>query len=75
MLDVDLSAYSDTLMLDSIEYHLFPNMFFFPGVMVPMVYRFSTRLAVRGQSVLLLTRQIVVLYCQHRVALSAVLHA
>jgi nitrite reductase/ring-hydroxylating ferredoxin subunit len=39
-LGVDLSTYSDSLMLDSIEYHLFPNMFMFPGVMVPMVYRF-----------------------------------
>ncbi len=39
-LGVDLSEYSDSLMLDSIEYHLFPNMFFFPGVMIPMVYRF-----------------------------------
>ena len=39
-LGVDLSEYGDSLMLDSIEYHLFPNMFFFPGVMIPMVYRF-----------------------------------
>lgn len=39
-LGVDLSATSDSLMLDSIEYHLFPNMFFFPGITVPMVYRF-----------------------------------
>ncbi|QFU75119.1 aromatic ring-hydroxylating dioxygenase subunit alpha [Halioglobus maricola] len=37
---VDLTAVSDALMLDSIEYHLFPNMFFFPGITVPMVYRF-----------------------------------
>lgn len=37
---VDLSEASDSLMLDSIEYHLFPNMFFFPGITVPMVYRF-----------------------------------
>jgi nitrite reductase/ring-hydroxylating ferredoxin subunit len=37
---VDLSQVSDCLMLDSIEYHLFPNMFMFPGVNVPMVYRF-----------------------------------
>ena len=37
---LDLTGYGDSLMLDSIEYHLFPNMFFFPGVMVPMVYRF-----------------------------------
>ena len=37
---VDLSGASDSIMLDSIEYHLFPNMFFFPGITVPMVYRF-----------------------------------
>ena len=37
---VDLDQCSDSLMLDSIEYHLFPNMFFFPGIMIPMVYRF-----------------------------------
>jgi nitrite reductase/ring-hydroxylating ferredoxin subunit len=39
-LGVDLSGVSDSLMLDSIEYHLFPNMFFFPGVNIPMAYRF-----------------------------------
>ncbi|NND69619.1 MAG: aromatic ring-hydroxylating dioxygenase subunit alpha, partial [Halioglobus sp.] len=39
-LGIDLSGVSDTLMLDSIEYHLFPNMFLFPGITVPMVYRF-----------------------------------
>lgn len=39
-LGLDLSGVSDSLMLDSIEYHLFPNMFFFPGINVPMVYRF-----------------------------------
>ena len=39
-LDVDFSQTSDSIMLDSIEYHMFPNMFFFPGVLVPMVYRF-----------------------------------
>ena len=38
--NVDLSQTSDALMLDSIEYHLFPNMFFFPGITVSMVYRF-----------------------------------
>jgi len=37
---LDLSAYSDSEMLDSIEYHLFPNMCMFPGVSLPMVYRF-----------------------------------
>lgn len=39
-LGVDLSDCSDSLMLDSIEYHLFPNMFLFPGIGIPMVYRF-----------------------------------
>jgi nitrite reductase/ring-hydroxylating ferredoxin subunit len=39
-LGIDLSAHSDSLMVDSIEYHLFPNMFLFPGIMIPMVYRF-----------------------------------
>lgn len=38
--EVDLSKTSDSEMLDSIEYHLFPNMFLFPGVSLPMVYRF-----------------------------------
>jgi phenylpropionate dioxygenase-like ring-hydroxylating dioxygenase large terminal subunit len=37
---VDLSKYSDSEMLDSIEYWLFPNMFMFPGVSLPMIYRF-----------------------------------
>lgn len=37
---VDLSRYSDSEMMDSIEYHLFPNMFLFPGVNLPMIYRF-----------------------------------
>jgi len=37
---VDLSHYSDSEMLDSIEYHLFPNMCLFPGVSLPMIYRF-----------------------------------
>jgi hypothetical protein len=39
-LGVDLSGCSDSLMVDSIEYHLFPNMFLFPGISIPMVYRF-----------------------------------
>ncbi|MGB7372344.1 aromatic ring-hydroxylating oxygenase subunit alpha [Erythrobacter sp.] len=37
---VDLDSYSDSEMLDSIEYHLFPNMCLFPGVSLPMIYRF-----------------------------------
>jgi nitrite reductase/ring-hydroxylating ferredoxin subunit len=39
-LGIDLSQVSECLMLDSIEYHLFPNMFFFPGINIPMAYRF-----------------------------------
>ncbi len=39
-LGIDFSNVSECLMLDSIEYHLFPNMFFFPGINIPMVYRF-----------------------------------
>lgn len=39
-LGLDVSGYSDSEMLDSIEYHLFPNMCMFPGVSLPMVYRF-----------------------------------
>lgn len=38
--DVDLTGYSTSEMLDSIEYFLFPNACFFPGVTLPMVYRF-----------------------------------
>ncbi|MCW1384486.1 aromatic ring-hydroxylating dioxygenase subunit alpha [Novosphingobium sp. KCTC 2891] len=37
---VPLDAYSDSETLDSIEYHLFPNMCLFPGVSLPMIYRF-----------------------------------
>ncbi|MDX1580876.1 MAG: aromatic ring-hydroxylating dioxygenase subunit alpha, partial [Alphaproteobacteria bacterium] len=40
MYGVDLSAFSESEMLDSIEYHLFPNMFLFPGISLPMIYRF-----------------------------------
>ena len=36
----DYSGMSQSLTLDSIEYFLFPNMFFFPGLQLPMVYRF-----------------------------------
>ena len=39
-LGIDFSQVSESLMLDSIEYHLFPNMFFFPGINIPMAYRF-----------------------------------
>lgn len=37
---VPLDGYSVSEMVDSIEYHLFPNMCLFPGVSLPLVYRF-----------------------------------
>lgn len=37
---VDLSGVSNSEMLDSIEYHLFPNACFFPGITIPLIYRF-----------------------------------
>jgi len=36
----DLSNVNTSLMLDSIEYHLFPNACFFPGIQIPLIYRF-----------------------------------
>lgn len=39
-LGVDLSEVPVSIMLDSIEYHLFPNACFFPGIRIPLVYRF-----------------------------------
>jgi hypothetical protein len=36
----DLSNVSDSEMIDTIEYHVFPNMVLFPGLSLPMVYRF-----------------------------------
>ena len=38
--DFDLSTYSDAEILDSINYNVFPNANFFPGITHPMVYRF-----------------------------------
>jgi phenylpropionate dioxygenase-like ring-hydroxylating dioxygenase large terminal subunit len=38
--DADLSNVSTSIMLDSIEYHLFPNACFFPGIQIPLIYRF-----------------------------------
>ena len=38
--NVDLSKYSDSEVIDTLEYHLFPNMFLFPGLSLPMIYRF-----------------------------------
>lgn len=37
---IDLSKVSTSIMLDSIEYHLFPNACFFPGIQIPLIYRF-----------------------------------
>ncbi len=39
-LGVDLSGVSNSQMLDSIEYFLFPNACFFPGINIPLIYRF-----------------------------------
>jgi nitrite reductase/ring-hydroxylating ferredoxin subunit len=39
-LGVDLSNTPASILLDSIEYHLFPNACFFPGIQIPLVYRF-----------------------------------
>ena len=36
----DYSHLSESMTLDSIEYFLFPNAFFFPGLQLPMVYGF-----------------------------------
>lgn len=36
----DLSGVSTTEMIDSIEYFLFPNAFFFPGISIRLCYRF-----------------------------------
>jgi len=38
--NASLDGYSDSEVIDTIEYHLFPNMVLFPGVSLPMVYRF-----------------------------------
>jgi phenylpropionate dioxygenase-like ring-hydroxylating dioxygenase large terminal subunit len=35
-----LARFSDSEMIDTIEYTIFPNMFLFPGLSLPMVYRF-----------------------------------
>jgi len=39
-LDVDIDGLTDGEILDTIEYTLFPNMFLFPSLSMPMVYRF-----------------------------------
>ena len=38
--DTDLTQYSDTEVIDNIQYHVFPNMVIQPGISLPMVYRF-----------------------------------
>ncbi len=37
---VDLSKVSDSEMLDCFSYTIFPNVYLFPGISLPMVYRF-----------------------------------
>ncbi len=39
-MDIDLSHVSNSELLDSIEYHVFPNACFFPGISIPLIYRF-----------------------------------
>ena len=39
-LDVDLSGVSDSEMIDCYSYNIFPSCFLFPGISLPMVYRF-----------------------------------
>ncbi len=39
-LGVDLTDVSNSELLDSIEYHVFPNACFFPGITIPLIYRF-----------------------------------
>ncbi len=36
----DLSGVSDTELLDTYSYTVFPNLFLFPGISLPMIYRF-----------------------------------
>ena len=38
--DIDVADLSTSETIDSIEYFLFPNAFFFPGLQYPMAYRF-----------------------------------
>lgn len=38
--DADLSNVSDTELLDTYSYTFFPNLFLFPGISLPMIYRF-----------------------------------
>lgn len=38
--NTDLSAVSDSELLDCFSYTVFPNLFLFPGISLPMVYRF-----------------------------------
>jgi len=38
--NTDLSGVSDTELLDTYSYTFFPNLFLFPGISLPMIYRF-----------------------------------
>jgi nitrite reductase/ring-hydroxylating ferredoxin subunit len=39
-MNADLSSVSDTELLDTYSYTFFPNLFLFPGISLPMIYRF-----------------------------------
>jgi hypothetical protein len=39
-LQTDLSRISDSEIIDTFSYSLFPNCFLFPGISLPMIYRF-----------------------------------
>lgn len=39
----DFSAISDAELLDPIQYYVFPNLFVWPGVSIPIVYRFRPK--------------------------------
>jgi len=51
-LRADLSAMSDSEMLDTFSYSIFPNCFLFPGISLPMVYRFRPNPKDHTQSIL-----------------------
>lgn len=40
VLDVDVAGLTDGEIIDTMEYTIFPNMFLFPGLSLPMTYRF-----------------------------------
>ena len=50
-LRADLSRISDSEMLDTFSYSIFPNCFLFPGISLPMVYRFRPNPKDQTQSI------------------------